>query len=133
MLKSRYKELLLVSHIMSFQHVTPPSKLVLFLCGTRVTASLTSPHTSPLLPSSPPPPSLLSLCNSLHTVQGAHGLDGRPGPVVSGARPVPIIHPSISIHPSLVSLSACFSLSVCLPLLELLLACFCVLCLFCVV
>ncbi len=79
------------------------------------------PHTSPLLPSSPPSPSLLSLCNSLHTVQGAHGLDGRPGPVVSGARPVPSstpLFPSIPLRfpppASLFFLSVCLCLSCCL-------------------
>lgn len=80
-------------------------------------------HSPPptLLPSSLP---LLSLCNSLHTVQGAHGLDGRPGPVVSGARHVPIIHPSISIHPSLVSPSACFSFCLSAWAVACLLLCF---------
>lgn len=69
----------------------------------------------PLYPSpSPPPPSLLSLSNCLHAIQGAHGLDGRPGPVVSGARPVPITpNPPSPPLSSLCSLLFCFCLSVC--------------------
>lgn len=88
---------------------------------------LHSLHTPPPLPPhhlylSPP------LCNCLHTVQGAHGLDGKPGPVVSGTRPVPLTpSPLISL---LLLLSFCFYslpatcyvseyiqyVSVCLPL-----------------
>ena len=46
------------------------------------------PHPTPIFL---PPSSLLS--NYVHTTQGAHGLDGRPGPVVSGASPAPVPSP----------------------------------------
>lgn len=88
---------------------------------------LYSPHT-PLTPHhfylSPP------LSNCLHTVQGAHGLDGKPGPVVSGPRLVPLTpSPLISLHLPLsfgfyslpaagyvseyICLSACLTFSAC--------------------
>ena len=51
------------------------------------------PHPTPTPPPTPPSPSTISPNISALTVynaiQGAHGLDGRPGPVVSGASPVP--------------------------------------------
>lgn len=51
---------------------------------------------SPHLPILSPPPHLCSL-TIYNTTQGAHGLDGRPGPVVSGASPALVPSPS---HPS---------------------------------
>lgn len=65
---------------------------------SQVTASLTQP--SPPHPIRPPPqphPHPTHYVCSLtiyNTTQGAHGLDGRPGPVVSGASPALVPSPS---------------------------------------
>lgn len=106
---------------MSSQHHHPSSTTGCVLCVTRITASLTP--LNPLHTSSPSPttslPPLLSNC--LHTVQGAHGLDGRPGRVVSGASPVPPTHtpplPRLSSPILLPTRLACLSvcLSACFP------------------
>lgn len=104
------KELLCTSHI--FSHiVTPPSKLL--WCHTNHC------FTHPTLPS-PPHHLYLSppLSNCLHTVQGAHGLDGKPGPVVSGTRPVPLpcllSSPFFSLYLS--ASTACLQLAGCLSI-----------------
>lgn len=64
------------------------------------------------------PPSLLHHLCSLtvyNAIQGAHGLDGRPGPVVSGASPLPVSPPFSSSSSSSSSNSLpCYSLLACL-------------------
>lgn len=64
---------------------------------SRVTASLTQPSPPHPIPSPPHPPHYLCSLTIYNTTQGAHGLDGRPGPVVSGASPALVPSPS---HPS---------------------------------
>lgn len=112
--------------------------VVVYVRVTPVTASLTPLLSPPLLshlhhsslfllllssPLSSPPGS----GNSSRAIQGAHGLDGKPGPVVSGSDSVPLIPPSplrpslshfLSLSPSLPPSSrlACFRL-VCSALL----------------
>lgn len=85
-----------------------------YFYATQITASLT-----PYLPPLPSPHHLYlspPLSNCLHTVQGAHGLDGKPGPVVSGTRPVPLTlllsSPFISLY--LFASTACLHLAMCL-------------------
>lgn len=110
--------------------LSPSIKTSFVFYVTQVTASLTPsspPHTPPLLPHHLHLSSLLSNCS--HTVQGAHGLDGKPGPVVSGARPVPLtpfsLSPLISCLLYFSASTACLLLpvslhsysSVCLPFL----------------
>lgn len=96
-------------------------------------------HSPPSQPPPPTPPPVLPrpslpsspLSNSVHAVQGAHGLDGRPGPVVSGSHPIPRT-PRTQPHPcplqtplfffhSLYCLAACLPvcMSVHLPCLQL--------------
>lgn len=81
----------------SCEYITCPPKLIspiLFddqhLCLSRVTASLTSPLPGPFfsLPFLPSP----SSGQTVPFVQGASGLDGRPGPPVSVTSPLPL-HP----------------------------------------
>lgn len=83
------------------EYITCPPKLIspiLFddqhLCLSRVTASLTSPLPGPFfsLPFLPSP----SSGQTVPFVQGASGLDGRPGPPVSVTSPSPL-HPP---HPT---------------------------------
>lgn len=50
----------------------------------------TSPSQSHTPPSSHHLPHHLCSLTVYNAIQGAHGLDGRPGPVVSGASPVPV-------------------------------------------
>ena len=119
--------------------------VVVYVRVTPVTASLTPLLSPPLLshlhhsslfllllssPLSSPPGS----GNSSRAIQGAHGLDGKPGPVVSGSDSVPLIPPSplrpslshfLSLSPSLPPSSrlACFRLVcsalLCSPLLPI--------------
>lgn len=56
-----------------------------------------SPHLPILYCPTPSPPHYLCSLTIYNTTQGAHGLDGRPGPVVSGANPALVPSPS---HPS---------------------------------
>lgn len=70
------------------------------------------PHLTPL----PSPPSFHHLCSLTiyNAIQGAHGLDGRPGPVVSGASPTLVPSP-FSSSSSSSSTPPCYSLlDVCL-------------------
>lgn len=75
------------------------------------------PHPTPIFL---PPSSLLS--NYVHTTQGAHGLDGRPGPVVSGASPAPVPSPFSSSSSS--SSTPLLQLANCLPCLLVMSTCF---------
>ena len=98
----------------SCEYITCPPKLIspiLFddqhLCLSRVTASLTSPLPGPFfsLPFLPSP----SSGQTVPFVQGASGLDGRPGPPVSVTSPLPL-HPP---HPTPLLASKPFHLSCC--------------------
>lgn len=83
----------------SCEYITCPPKLIspiLFnyqhLCLSRVTASLTSSLPGPFfsLPFLPSP----SFGQTVPFVQGASGLDGRPGPPVSVTSPLPLNPPT---------------------------------------
>ena len=98
----------------SCEYITCPPKLIspiLFddqhLCLSRVTASLTSPLPGPFfsLPFLPSP----SSGQTVPFVQGASGLDGRPGPPVSVTSPLPL-HPP---HPTPLLAYKPFHLSCC--------------------